>query len=92
MEILQPYIIVMIAALCWCIGYILRHLVPTDKINKWIPLIVGCLGIFFNIWLNVWKISPEIILGGLASGLSSTGANELFRHLFPLKEDEGDAK
>ena len=92
MEIMKPYIVVVVAALCWCIGYILRHIVPSDKINKFIPLIVGCLGVFFKVWVNGWAISPEILLGGLASGLSSTGANELFKHLFPLKEDEGDAK
>lgn len=88
MKILQPYIVVVVAALCWCIGYILRHMVKTDKINRFIPLIVGCLGVFFNVWVSGWQISPEIILGGLASGLASTGANELFKHLFPVGEDK----
>lgn len=86
MEILQSYIVIVVAALCWCIGYILRHMVKTDKINRFIPLIVGCLGVLFNVWASGWHLSPEIILGGLASGLASTGANELFRHLFPVKE------
>lgn len=92
MEILQPYIVVVVAALCWCIGYILRHMVKTDKINRYIPLVVGCLGVFFNVWASGWQISPEIILGGLASGLSSTGVNELFKHLFPVKEDGENVK
>ena len=92
MEILQSYIVLIVAALCWCVGYILRHIVPTDKVNRFIPLIVGCLGVFFNVWASGWQMSPEILLGGLASGLASTGANELFRHLFPLKEGEENDK
>lgn len=87
MEILKPYIVLVVAALCWCIGYIIRRLF-NDKINRFIPLIVGVLGVFFNVWLSSWHISPEIILGGLASGLASTGANELFKHLFPVEEGE----
>ena len=88
MEIFAPYIVAVVAALCWCIGYICRHVIQTEKINKFSPLIVGVCGIFFNVWASGWKISPEILLGGLASGLASTGANELFRHLFPVKEGE----
>ena len=88
MEILQPYIVVVVAGICWCIGYICRHIIQTDKINRFIPLIVGVCGIFFNIWVNAWNVNPEIILVGLASGLASTGANELFKHLFPVKEGE----
>lgn len=92
MDILQPYIVAVVAGTCWCVGYILRHIVPTDKVNRFIPLIVGCLGVFLNVWANAWTVSPEIVLGGLASGLASTGANELFKHLFPLKEGETDDK
>lgn len=93
MEILQPYIVAVVAAICWCIGYIIRYIVKTDGVNRFIPLIVGVLGVLLNVWASGWQISPEIILGGLASGLASTGANELFKHLFPVKEDEtGDGE
>lgn len=82
MEILENYVIAFIVAFCFGVGYIIRHAIPTDKINRFIPLIMGCLGIFLNIWVSHWQISPEIVLGGLASGLASTGANELVKHLF----------
>lgn len=92
MEFLNDYVVVVIMAICWCIGYILKNIVPTDKIDKFIPLIMGCLGLFLNIWMNSWQITPYIILGGLASGLASTGANELVKQLIPGKEDNNNVK
>ena len=62
----------------------------TDKINKFIPLIMGLLGIFLNVWLNDWSISPEIILGGLVSGLATTGLNEAGKHIGEMFDNGGD--
>jgi len=39
------------------------------------------LGVILNVWLNGGAFTPEILLGGLASGLASTGAFELGRNL-----------
>ena len=39
---------------------------------------MGVLGIGLNMWINL-GVSPEIILGGLVSGLASTGLYEAFR-------------
>ena len=61
-------------------GYILKNLIPTDKINRFIPLIMGVLGVLLNIWIS-WGVTPEIILGGLISGLASTGLYEAFRNM-----------
>jgi hypothetical protein len=49
--------------------------------NKYIPLIMGILGTVLNVWLNAWNFTPEILLGGLASGLAATGAFELVRNI-----------
>lgn len=76
MEQLANYAIPVIVGICVCVGYIIKHLIPTDKINRFIPLIVGVLGVLLNIWLK-FGISPEILLEGLVSGLSSTGLYEL---------------
>jgi hypothetical protein len=43
-------------------------------------------GVILNLWMNGWAFTPEILLGGLASGLASTGTHELIRHLLPRKE------
>ena len=72
---LGEYVVVLVVLTCMCVGYIIKHIVPGEKINKFIPLIMGVLGIGLNIWINL-SVSPEIILGGLISGLASTGAHQ----------------
>ncbi len=80
-EAINSYVIMAIVLICLCVGYIIKNAIPTDKINRFIPLIVGLLGVFLNIWMSGWEISPTIILGGLISGLSSTGMYEAFRQI-----------
>lgn len=76
MEIISEYFVAVIMAICFGVGYIVKH--SLDFIpDKFIPLIVGTLGILLNIWMNGWALSPQILLGGLASGLASTGAYEV---------------
>ena len=80
MEFLQEFVVVIVMAICLTIGYIIKH--SLDFIpNKYIPLIMGVLGVVLNVWLNGGAFTPEILLGGLASGLASTGTFELGRHL-----------
>lgn len=85
METLNNYIVLVVVAVCLCVGYVLKNLVPTQKINKFIPLILAALGIFMNLWINEFQITPEIFLGGMLSGLSSTGAYEAFRQFIERK-------
>lgn len=80
MEVLSEYVVAIIVAICLCIGYIIKHsikIVPNDLI----PLIMGVLGVVLNVWFNAWSFTPETLLGGLASGLASTGAFELVRNI-----------
>jgi hypothetical protein len=79
MEFLNDYLVLVVLGICLCVGYIIKHAIPSDKINRFIPLIMGLLGGGLNIWLNGFTITPEIILGGLLSGLASTGLYELFK-------------
>lgn len=80
MEFLQEFVVLIVMATCLGIGYIIKH--SLDFIpNKYIPLIMGIIGVILNIWLNGGLFTPEILLGGLASGLASTGAFELGRNL-----------
>lgn len=83
---MQDYIVLIVLGICLCVGYIVKHLIPSDKINRFIPLIVGVLGIVLNSWLNNWSLTPEILLGGMASGLASTGLYELFRQFIEKKD------
>lgn len=78
MEMIQEFTVPIVIALCFCIGFIVKKWVK-DVSNKWIPTICMIFGVFFNVWLNDWAISPEIILGGFASGLAATGVDQLIR-------------
>ena len=78
MEFLTRFSIPVVIGICLCVGYILKNVVTTDKVNRFIPLIMGVLGLGLNMWINL-GVSPEIILGGLVSGLASTGLYEAFR-------------
>lgn len=75
------YIVVIVLGICLGVGYMIKHAVPNDNINRFIPMILGALGIVINIWLNNWEITPVIVLGGLFSGLASTGLHEAFKNM-----------
>ena len=83
---LNEFAVPVVVAICLCIGYIIKHLIPSEKINKYIPLMVGILGVCLNVWIN-WAFTPQILLGGLFSGLASTGLHQAFRNLINHKED-----
>lgn len=78
---LGDYVVLVVVLICLCVGYVLRNIIPTDKVNKFIPLIMAVLGLFLNIWLNSWVVTPEVVLGGLVSGLASTGLHQVFKKL-----------
>jgi hypothetical protein len=81
MEILADYVVIIVMGICFAVGYIIKH--SLDFIpNKYIPLVMGVLGVILNSWVNVWMFTPDVLLGGLASGLAATGAFELGRNLF----------
>ncbi|NLK74523.1 MAG: holin [Clostridiales bacterium] len=80
MDILNQYVVVLVVGICLSVGYIIKH--SLDFIpNRFIPLILGSLGVILNVWLEGWKFNPEILLGGLASGLASTGTFEMVRNM-----------
>jgi len=85
MEILNQYIVLVVMGICFAVGYIIKNSVPAIP-NKYIPLIMGVLGVVLNAWVNSFAFTPEILLGGLASGLASTGAFEVVRNLTTKEE------
>jgi hypothetical protein len=85
MDFLQDYIVLVTVGVCLCIGYVVKNLVQTNKINKFIPLIVLVVGVFTNIWVNGWTLTPEILLGGMVSGLASTGLHQAFKQFIDKK-------
>lgn len=79
LEILNEYIVLIIMTGCVGIGYIIKH--SLDFIpNKYIPLILGIIGILMNIW-NAGELSVNVVVGGLASGLAAVGVFEGVRNI-----------
>lgn len=77
---LANFAVPIIVGVCLCVGYVIKNVITTDTINKYIPLIMAVLGVVLNIWINM-AFTPEILLGGMFSGLASTGLYEAFKQL-----------
>lgn len=84
---LNEYILPLIMGICLCVGYIIKNVIPNDKINRFIPLIMGALGVGLNVWVNS-SFTAEILLGGLFSGLASTGLHQIFSQLIAGGKNE----
>ena len=81
LSFLTTYAVPVIVGICLCVGFIVKYLIPTPKINKFIPLIAGILGLILNIWINKGIVTADVILAGLFSGLASTGLYEAFSNI-----------
>ena len=76
---LNEFVVVIVLEFCLGIDFIIKY--SLDFIdNKYIPLIMGVIGIVFNIFVNSGAVTPVVIVGGLISGLASTGLYEIFRN------------
>ena len=81
---LESYAVPVVVGICLCTGFIIKNAIPSDRINPYIPLMMGVEGVVLNVWL-AGTVSPDVILGGLFSGLASTGLYEAFRNLIQPK-------
>ena len=86
---LSKYAIPVIVGICLCLGFIIKYAIKTDKVNRFIPLIMGILGLGIAIWIEK-SVTPEIVLKGLFSGLASTGLYEAFRNIITKKSKESE--
>ena len=83
LSVLSEYLVVAVVGICLCVGYVIKT--SLDFIpNKYIPLIMLVLGTITNILMNLGNgINASVILGGMLSGLASTGLHQVFK----LKEE-----
>ena len=84
---MNPDIIATVAAItviCYVIGMACK---VTGKIDKWIPVIVGISGGILGVvgWKTIAGFPAEDVLNaiavGIASGLASTGVNQIVKQL-----------
>lgn len=78
MELLEQYYVPVVAAICIAVHYIAKRLLTAKEVQRFMPLIMGMIGIGINAWMHM-SFTPDIVLGGLASGLASTGLFEMIK-------------
>lgn len=82
---LTDYFVFVDVGICLCCGFVIKTSLDFIK-NKYIPLIMMILGLIVNILINYPILTAEIVLGGMISGLASTGLYESFRSIMNIKE------
>lgn len=88
-----------IAAVVYWVIALVKNAVQNEKFNRFIPLLAAALGILLGV--IVFYAVPGIItadnvfaaiLIGAASGLTSTGTDQIIKQLAKNKEDKKDKK
>lgn len=80
LSFLMNYINPVILGICLCVGFAVKEAFTWFE-NKYIPLSVLVLGAVLSILINYPDINAEVVLGGMISGLASTGLYEMMRNL-----------
>lgn len=91
LNFISQYAVFPIAAICFGVGYVIKHYIPKLP-NKFIPLILAGLGLILNLAFNQFTFTFEIIITGVASGLVSTGGFEAVRNLIKKKPEANETK
>lgn len=72
----------MTLGICLCVGFALKYAKIFEKFgNQYIPLSMLVLGTIINVVVNIGSINAAVVLGGMISGLASTGLYEMMRNL-----------
>ena len=77
---LMEYINLVVLGICLCLGYVIKNYLPRIN-NQYIPPIMLVIGTLINVLINFPDFNAGIILGGMVSGLASTGLYETLRNL-----------
>lgn len=93
---MEPTIIATVACItvvCYLVGMVCK---AYGKIDKWIPCIVGAVGAVLGV-VGMYTIKDfpasdvlNALAVGIASGLASTGANQIVKQL--SQSEDNDAK
>lgn len=78
-SIIIEYVDMTIILSCFVVGWVVKNVIPTDAVNKYIPLLVSVLGVTLTVWEN-HSFSAEILAVGLVSGWASTGLYEMLKN------------
>lgn len=82
LSFLMEYINLVALGICLCVGFALKYAKVFEWLgNQYIPLSMLVLGTIINILINYPGITAAVVLGGMISGLASTGLYEMMRNL-----------
>lgn len=84
--ILSNYLVVVVIGVCCCIGYLIKTCFNNVP-NKYIPLILAIVGVVSNIFVAK-QFNIDVLLGGMLSGLASTGCHQAFKNLIKADKKE----
>ena len=88
---LLDYINMVTLGICLCVGFAMKHAKLFEWLgNQYIPLFMLILGTVINVLINWPEINAQAVLGGMISGLASTGLYEMLRNLLG-KDGKKDA-
>lgn len=88
---LLEYIDLVTLGICLCVGFALKYAKIFEWLgNQYIPLSMLVLGTIINALINYPGINAQVVLGGMISGLASTGLYEMMRNLLD-KDGKKDA-
>ena len=57
---LANFAVPIIVGVCLCVGYVIKNVITTDTINKYIPLIMAVLGVVRSIQTAYQKIRRRV--------------------------------
>ena len=84
LQFLCDYAEPIVVGICLCVGYVIKASLSFIP-NKYIPAIMAVIGVVLNVWMN-GSVTPDILLGGLFSGLSSVGLHQSYKQLIENKK------
>lgn len=91
---LLEYIDPITMGICLCIGFALKYAKIFERFgNQYIPISMMVLGLVIGIVTHLGDINAAVVLGGMISGLASTGLYEMMRNLLDKdgkKDGEGE--
>lgn len=91
LNFLLEYINLVTMGICLCLGYALKNSIKGFK-NQYIPITMLMVGTIINVLTNLPNINAAVILGGMISGLASTGLYEAMKNLIERdgKKEDSD--
>lgn len=86
LEMINPIVL----GICLLMGYALKT--AFDKFpNRYIPLAALCCGTLLAVLMHMQSgIDAKVVLGGMMSGLASTGLYEMLRNLIKFESGDGN--